>query len=352
MAYSDLTETEQKYWDEYGTLRAITDWEGYSDAQEGRKMNARDWLVNQRKEIWRCAEGKKNCSGGAGWDVNNRAARYDQLKDESLNTATAKHEYTLPANGCTPSEKSYIEEREGYLMLGGDGKSADDKQKARKTANSDWLVSRRKQVWHLGEDEGWNEAERELRYENLCIATHYGSFWDDYEKSHNKYGQVIHDEPSGGGSRSACKDWLEKYLGVSENPSGSNKGQPQPSKWQERVYGDDGVPWCACFAVCSAWDNGVAGSGTAGVYNNRQLAKQGSGIYRGYTTDPSKVHAGDHAFIGSDHTGVIYDAETMTTIEGNTSPGSEGSQYNGGCVAKRDRGPGYWDGYGIVDFPD
>jgi len=351
MSYSDLTETEQHYFDEYGTLRAITDWEGFTGAQNNRKLAARDWLVNQRKEIWRCAEGKKACSGGSGWDVNNRAARYEQLKDESLNNATAKHEYTLPANGCTPTEKAYIEEREGYLMLGGDGASADDAQRKRKTANSDWLVSRRKQVWHLIEDEG-PENDRPLRYENLCIATHYGTFWEEYEADHNKYGQAIHDEPAGGGSRSACKDWLEKYLGVSENPSGSNKGQPQPSTWQQRVYGDDGVPWCACFAVCSAWDNGVAGSGTAGVYNNRQLAKQGSGIYRGYTTDPAKVHAGDHAFIGSDHTGVIYDAETMTTIEGNTSPGSEGSQYNGGCVAKRDRGPGYWDGYGIVDFPD
>src|SRR4029077_16861776 len=91
MSYLDLTETEQHYWDEYGTLRAITDWEGYTTAQDNRKLAARDWLGDHRKEIWRCAAGKKNCSGGAGWDVNNRAARYDQLKDDSLNTATAKH---------------------------------------------------------------------------------------------------------------------------------------------------------------------------------------------------------------------------------------------------------------------
>jgi hypothetical protein len=352
MSYSDLTETEQCYWDEYGTLRSITDWAGFTDAQDNRKRAARDWLVNQRQEIWRCAEGKKQCSGGAGWNVNNRQARYDTLSDSNLNTATAKHEYTLPANGCTDTEKSYIEEREGYLMIGGDGASADDAQKARKTANSDWLVSRRKQVWHLGEDEGWDEAERELRYENLCIATHYGSHWDAYEKSHNKYGQAAGEPASGGTSRSACRDWLESHLGVHENPDGSNKGQPQPSKWQERVYGDDGVPWCACFAVCSAWDCGVKGTGTAGVGNNVSLAKQGSGIYRGWTNDPSKVHAGDHAFIGSDHTGVIYDASSGTTIEGNTSA-SGGSQWNGGQVAKKTRGWGYWSaGFGIVDFPD
>jgi hypothetical protein len=97
----------------------------------------------------------------------------------------------------------------------------------------------------------------------------------------------------------------------------------------------------------------VSGSVTAGVYNNVQLAKKGQGIYRGWTMDPSKVHAGDHAFIGSDHTGVIYDASDGTTIEGNTSPGSEGSQYNGGCVAKRKRGWGYWSaGFGLVRFDD
>jgi hypothetical protein len=144
------------------------------------------------------------------------------------------------------------------------------------------------------------------------------------------------------------KDWLDKYVGVHENPDGSNKGKPQPSEWQNRVYGSDGVPWCACFAVCCAWDNGVSGSGTAGVWNNTELAKKGQGIYKGYTTDPSKVHAGDHAFKGSDHTGVIYDRSNGVTVEGNTSSGNSGSQYNGGQVAKRNRGWGYWTGFGIV----
>ena len=357
MAYSDLTETEQHYWDEYGTLRAITDWAGFTDAQENRKQAARTWLQEQRKEIWRCAEGKKPESCKPGWNINNRSARYETLKDDNLNTATAKHEYTLPASGCTDTEKSYIEEREGYLMIGGDGASADDDQKARKTSNSDWLVERRKKVYSLinsSSDQENKDNNRSTRYSNLCIATHYGDQWDKYEREHNKYGQEIHD--SGGGSgktgRSACKDWLDSFLGVHENPDGSNKGSPQPSKWQQRVYGSDGVPWCACFAGCSAWDNGVSGTVTAGVANNVSLAKQGSGIYKGWTNDPSKVHAGDHAFIGSDHTGVIYDRDTGQTVEGNTSP-SGGSQWNGGQVAKKTRGWGYWSaGFGLVRFPD
>jgi hypothetical protein len=151
----------------------------------------------------------------------------------------------------------------------------------------------------------------------------------------------------------SLSEWLRRTWGrrrIRPNPTADPRN---PSEWQNRVYGDDGVPWCACYAVCSAWDNGVTGSGTAGVWNNTDLAKRGEGIYKGYTTDPSKVHAGDHMFKSDDHTGVIYDRDTMTTIEGNTSPGSsKESQYNGGCVAKRDRGGGYWTGYGIVRFDD
>jgi hypothetical protein len=356
MSYSDLTETEQHYFDEYGTLRAITDWAGFTDAQENRKTAARDWLVNQRKEIWRCAEGKKQCAGGAGWDVNNRAARYETLKDESLNTATAKHEYTLPANGCTDTEKSYIEEREGYLMIGGDGASADDAQKKRKTANSDWLVSRRKQVWHLGEDEGWDEAERELRYENLCIATHYGSQWDSYEKTHNKYGQAVGGGGGGGSSaesaRARCVENCRSYLGVNENPAGSNRG-PEIDGWNKRAYGGVGVPWCASFASCMAWDAGVKGSGSAGVQVLVDMARAGTGMMRGWTTDPSVVLRGDFAVISctSCHVEVVIDSDdAYDTIGGNTSPGSEGSQYDGGCVAHRQRN-GEVVGWCLVDYP-
>jgi hypothetical protein len=41
----------------------------------------------------------------------------------------------------------------------------------------------------------------------------------------------------------------------------------------------------------------------------------------------------------------------LTTIEGNTSA-SGGSQWNGGQVAKKQRGAGYWTGYGLVRFTD
>jgi hypothetical protein len=344
--YDKLTEAEKAYWDIYTRLRELSDWEGFSDAQGNIKNAARDWLVNQRKFIWRCAEGKETPEYKAGWGINNRQARYDQLSDDKLNNGSCRRVCQLPTNGCTASEKSGISEREMWWRV----ESVDIQTKAWRQSNADWATNRRKQVYHLGEDEGWDESERELRYENLCIATKTGSYYDDWAKTHNTTTGEKKSSSGGKSSRSRTVDWLESYIGVHENPDGSNKGSPQPSGWQNRVYGDDGVAWCACFAVCAAWDNGVKGTGTAGVWNNTDLAKKGQGIYRGYTTDPSKVHAGDHAFINDDHTGVISDRDTMETIEGNTS--NSGSQWNGGSVVRKDRGPGYWTGYGLVDYPD
>lgn len=351
MSYSDLTETEQHLWDEYETLRAITDWEGFTEAQDNRKHASRDWLVNQRKTIWRAAEGE--LPGYApGWDINNRRARYEQLKDDRLNSGEAKHEYSLPANGCTPTEKSYIEEREGYLMIGGDGASAMEEQKQRKINNSDWIVSRRKEVWHLINDPGGSaENDRQLRYENLCIASHYGSPWDEYEKTHNKYGQALGTTGNGGARADAVAN-CRKYLGVNENPPNSNRGT-NIDDWCRRVYGGVGVPWCACFATCMAWDAGAKGSSSAAVQYCMDLAKRGEGMYRGWTTNPANVLRGDLAVISCStcHIGMVVDSDDpYHTIEGNTSPGDEGSQYDGGCVAERHR-KGAVVGWCLVDYP-
>lgn len=352
MSYGDLTEGEQAHWNEYTNLRGISDWPGFDANQDQRRADSRQWLVDRRAYIKDLAEGKV-AGQKPGWEVANRKARYDFLG--KMNSGAPKHEVRLPCSGkATDAEKVYIEEREVYLAFG----STTDAQKARKQANVDWLVNQRKKLWHLMRDDpDRNKAnDRQARYDNLCIATHYGSAYEKWDKAHNKWGEpYTPDTPSkgGGSGRSACKAWLDKYVGTTENPKGSNRGSPQPDGWSKRVYGSSGVPWCACFAVCSAWDNGVTGTGTAGVWNNTELAKKGQGIYKGYTTDPSKVHAGDHAFIGSDHTGVIYDRDTMTTVEGNTSGStSSGSQWNGDLVAKKTRPKGYWTGYGLVRFPD
>jgi len=347
--YGDLTEAEQAHWNEYTNLRSISDWPGFDAAQDQRRADARQWILDRRDYLVQLANGEVE-GQPSGWDTNNRKARYDFLG--GLNSGAPKHEVRLPCSGsATDTEKVYTEEREVYLAFG----STTDEQKARKQANVNWLLDRRKRLWHLMRDDpDANEVnDRQTRYDNLCIATHHGSAYEDWAATHNKWGVPYGEEESGGSGRSACKRWLESYLGVAENPANSNKGSPQPSQWQTRVYGSDGVPWCSCFGVCSAWDNGVSGSGTASVCNNRDLAKKGQGIYRGWTMDPSKVRAGDHCFIGCDHQGVIYDASDGTTIEGNTSSADGGSQWNGGGVYKRNRGWGYWNnGFGLVRFDD
>lgn len=345
--YDLLTEGEKAYWDAYANLRAISDWPGFQPDQDQRRANARTWLQNRRKDIWRLAQDPPK-GDGQGWDHANRRQRYETLKDEHLNSSTVQRkETTLPANGCTDAERSVIEEREVWWQID----STTDQQKADKQACTDWLVARRKQVWHLMQDDpGGNEANhRQTRYDNLCIATKYGSAYEKWKKTHDQYGKALKAS-----TRDEIAKWLDKYVGTSEDPKGSNRGEPQPSGWQRRVYGSDGVPWCACFSVCSAWDAGISGSGTASVYQNVQLAKKGQGIYKGWTSDPSKVRKGDHMFIGSDHTGVARGSlqadGTILGVEGNTSgTSSSGSQWNGDVVAKKSRPASYWSaGFGLI----
>ena len=343
--YAQLTEAEAAYWDIYTRLRDLSDWEGFSDAQDSIRGLARDWLVAQRKYIWRCAEGQID-NVDPGWDVNQRSERYAQLKDESLNAGTCRRVCQLPTNGCTPNEKAGLSEREMWWRVS----SVDDPTKGWRQSNADWATARRKQVWHLAEDEGWDEAERELRYENLCIATKTGEPYDQWAKTHST---TTGAELSTGGSssRGKCVERCRSYLGTKENPAGSNRGNPQPDGWENRVYGSSGVAWCACFSTCMAWDAGVKGSGSAGVQVLVDMARQGTGMYRGYTTDPAQVLRGDHAIVGctSCHVGVVVNSDDPChLIEGN---GEDGGSYNGGEVIEKHRPRSDIVGWCLVDFP-
>jgi hypothetical protein len=328
MPYADLTEAEQAHFDEYANLRQISDWPGFTAGQDARKRATRTWLLDQRARIKQAAEK----DGASGWKTAKRKERYAFLEPANLNRGAPKHEVRLPCPGsATDLEAVHIEEREVYLSF----KSTTDAQKARKQANADWLVNRRKQLYGLQKSDP-KKAGRRARYEALCIATHYGTAYERWDKEHNRWGEPL---STGKDFRTKIVEDCRKALGTSERPAGSNRGSPQPSGWQKRVYGGDGVPWCACFAVCTAWDAKVKGTGTASVQLNVNLARQGRGIYRGWTTDPARVRPGDHCAIGgtSSHTGVVVGPTAYDTIEGNTSPGTEGSQYNGGTTARRNR---------------
>jgi hypothetical protein len=347
VSYGDLTEGEKAHWNEFTNLRQISDWPGFDADQDARKVASKTWLQDRRAELWHDLNDEPVDDEAN--RKNKRRQRYDFLKDDNLNRGAPKHEYRLPAPATmTDTEKVYVEEREVYLIFD----STTDAQKERKLDNLYWLQDRRKQLWHLIEDSSDEENkanDRANRYEALCVATHHGQAWTDYQKSHNKYG-VPYSEDEGKG-RSWCKDHANGYIGVKENPAGSNKGREHPSGWQERVYGSDGVAWCACYSTCMAQDAGIDGAGSAAVSYCMDMAKKGQGIYKGWTTDPSRVHTGDHAVIGCStcHIGVVTSPPYGCT-EGNTSA-SNGSNYNGGEVAKHDR-HGDIVGWCLVRFDD
>lgn len=128
-------------------------------------------------------------------------------------------------------------------------------------------------------------------------------------------------------------------LGVTESPAGSNRVK----YWD--LFGPEwqGQPWCCAFL---AWVFSTAGERMAFFGGGRTASC--SVLLRWYreqglTVPVEKVQVGDivllnfHGGKDPEHCGLVVEkgklAGTWHTIEGNTSPGLEGSQDNGGCVA-------------------
>ena len=131
-------------------------------------------------------------------------------------------------------------------------------------------------------------------------------------------------------------------LGYTESPPGSNR-----TKYGE-AYGMNGVPWCV--EALWYWFN-EAGERMA-FFGGGRTASCGTLLrwYReqGLTADKKAIQVGDiliQNFSGkkrdgeldTEHCGLVVEkgplAGTWYCVEGNTSPGEEGSQDNGGCVA-------------------
>lgn len=147
----------------------------------------------------------------------------------------------------------------------------------------------------------------------------------------------------GGGARARTLRWCRQQVGVHESPAGSNRG-PLVSRW-ERDFGMDGQPWCGAFVGFALRHvagipvpNGIvytpnianyARAGTGGFASLDKWADRKPGDlvlfkFPGVSRDPV------------DHVGIL-DSDREHTIEGNTSTG-DGSQNNGGIVARRNRG--------------
>ena len=119
-------------------------------------------------------------------------------------------------------------------------------------------------------------------------------------------------------------------LGNTEQPANSNR--TKYGKW----YGLDGQPWCMMFVQwCCAQAGKPLPCRTASC---SQLLNW----YRRF--QPERVlsgnpRRGDVVLYNFGHTGILErdNGDTVTVIEGNTSPGDEGSQNNGGGVYRRTR---------------
>lgn len=118
-------------------------------------------------------------------------------------------------------------------------------------------------------------------------------------------------------------------LGITESPAGSNR--TRYGKW----YGLDGQPWCMMFVQ---WVFHQAGmplpyktASCSALLNWYRKNRPGSVV--------KAPKSGDIVIYNFGHTGIVesMDAGTITAIEGNTSPGTAGSQSNGGMVCRRTR---------------
>ena len=133
-------------------------------------------------------------------------------------------------------------------------------------------------------------------------------------------------------------------LGKTEFPKGSNL-----TEYGER-YGLNGVPWCVIFL----WDVFQRAEERMAFYNGGKTAscKTLLRCYReeGKIAPITDIQIGDILILNfsgkkidgeldTEHCALVVEkgklAGTWYTVEGNTSPGLEGSQDNGGCVAKK-----------------
>ena len=143
-------------------------------------------------------------------------------------------------------------------------------------------------------------------------------------------------------------------LGYTENPPGSNRTK----YWEAYDPKMQGQPWCV--AAPWYWFN-EAGERMAFFGGGRTASC--SMLLRWYreqglTVPVKDVQTGDivllnfHGGKDPEHCGLVVESEDITskdgtydsykrimTIEGNTTPGEEGSQDNGGCVALKRRYP-------------
>lgn len=144
-----------------------------------------------------------------------------------------------------------------------------------------------------------------------------------------------------------------RELGYTESPPGSNRTK------YGAAYGLDGYDWCVMFLW---WCFREAGLSEA-FYGGGRTASCGA-LMRWYQSRgrwfPAGYQPGDIVILNfsgtqdTEHCGLVTEVHpdgSVTTVEGNTTPGLEGSQSSGGSVARKRRYPRYILGACRPEYP-
>jgi peptidoglycan hydrolase-like protein with peptidoglycan-binding domain len=187
--------------------------------------------------------------------------------------------------------------------------------------------------------------------------------WDDYSvKLYRNY-----TPPSAGaaGARRKAMDHQAKRVGYTEQPADSNFDHRLDGiRTSQRHTAGGGTwldrkAWCGCwcyYALETARVKGIDYS-LASVEQIEDNAKASKKCFRGWTTDRAKIKPGDLVVVGGYGVhvemvrGPAQSDGGVPTYGGNTSPGTSGSQSNGGGAYKRVRYPGEVRGFALVRFP-
>lgn len=158
-----------------------------------------------------------------------------------------------------------------------------------------------------------------------------------------------------GNRTKACNAFLAK-VGTREQPPGSNGGGLITV--MATYWGFGRVPWCGIAAGYHAERFGGCDlqSDVASVAAIERHARAGTGNYGRWQNEVRGALPGSFVVIGGHgvHVGMLLEARpdgSAITVEGNTSFGPNGSQSNGGAIARRHRTRGEITGVATMDYP-
>lgn len=162
--------------------------------------------------------------------------------------------------------------------------------------------------------------------------------------------------------RKKIREHMETRLGFTENPANSNFDNRSNGihRCQDVTAGGhwlDKTAWCGSWCQYALADGGFkVDSDLCSVASIENMAKAGTAPFRGWTSDKSRIAECDLVVIGGYGVhvemvrGKAYSDGSVPTWGGNTSPGTSGSQSNGGGAYHRVRYPSEIRGFALLDW--